>query len=475
MIVAKQNTVPKKGETLLNSIILQKCEEFITEVLGFFNGGQAVGLAEMEKVLQGSSEKFLRELIKTYLEETDRQIAADKAGRKQKGYIVERRNQERTVYTKFGAVTYARSYYFNKRKETYLYPVDLVAGLEAYERVSLTVAADLVEHAAEASYGESSRHITGGDISRQTVMKKIRKTHKLKVAVPPKKEIKVLHVDADEDHVALQDGTNTIVPIVTIHEGVKNICKGRGQCINAHHISTYQKAAEDLWLEVADWIYEAYDVDKLETIYLHGDGAHWIKKGLEILPKSKPVLDKYHLNKAIMNGTGAQPNYRGDIRQTLKKADKEGFKNTSRKMYQEAQSENEQTRIKEFRQYILNNWKGIEIHKTEDCGGSSAEAHVSHVLSARLSSRPMGWSREGLKHMAELRAFKANGGVVGVEHIKVKENINILIKKAMQRAQKIFKGNNSDALGNLSVINQGKVTPLFKSLRTIQHGGLKTS
>ena len=54
MKVATQNTVPKKGETLLNSIILQKCEEFITEVLGFFNGGQAVGLAEMEKVLQVS-------------------------------------------------------------------------------------------------------------------------------------------------------------------------------------------------------------------------------------------------------------------------------------------------------------------------------------------------------------------------------------------------------------------------------------
>gem|GEM_PF-1968789 len=57
-------------------------------------------------------------------------------------------------------MTYSRSYYFDKRKKRYLHLVDMVAGVKAYERVSLTVAADLVEHAAEASYGESSSHVT---------------------------------------------------------------------------------------------------------------------------------------------------------------------------------------------------------------------------------------------------------------------------------------------------------------------------
>ena len=458
----------------MNNIIQQICQQFITEVLNFFNEGKAVSLAEMEKGLKVSSDKFLREVIKTYLEEIDRQIAEDKAGRKQKGLVVERRNEERTVYTRFGELTYSRSYYYDKRKERYIHPVDMVAGLEAYERVSQTVAADLVEHAAEASYGESSRHVTGGAISRQTVMKKIRKAHGLKVPVPPKREVKVLHVDADEDHVALQDGSNTIVPIITIYEGTKKLFKGRSQCEKPHHICSYGKTPEDLWIEAADWIYEAYETDKLETIYIHGDGASWIKKGLEVLPKSKPVLDKYHLNKAIMNSTGSQPERRKELRQVLRNADKEGFKAIIKKMLQEAQSENEQKRIKEFRQYIINNWKGIEIYKTDECGGSSAEAHVSHVLSARLSSRPMGWSREGLRCMAELRAFKANGGVVGVEHIKTKENVNNLLKKAMKRAQKVFLGLNPENIGNIYVLNKGKVTSLYKTLRIIQSGNLIT-
>jgi len=452
----------------LRSIILQTCQGFITEILEFFKQGKAVSLAEMEKDLKESSDKFIREIMKTYLEQIDQQIAEDKSGRKQKGLVVERRNEERTVYTRFGTLRYSRSYYFDKRKKAYIHPVDMVAGLEPYERVSLTVAADLVGHAAESSYGESSRHITGGEISRQTVMKKIRKTQGLKVSAPPKREVKVLHVDADEDHVALQDGSNTIVPIVTVHEGAKTLCKGRSRCVNAHHICTYGKAPEELWLEVADWVYEAYDIDKIETIYIHGDGAAWIKTGLEMLPKSKPVLDKYHLNKAIMTSTGSQPERRKEMHQILEKADKKGFKLIIKEMLQEARSENEQKRIKEFRQYVLNNWSGIEIQKTKDCGGSSAEAHVSHVLSARLSSRPMGWSREGLKYMAELRAFRANGGIVGVEHIRAKEDVNGLVKKAMKRAQKVFGDVNVDTLGNLSVINIGKVTPLYKTLRSIQ-------
>ena len=42
--------------------------------------------------------------------------------------------------------------------------------------------------------------------------------------------------------------------------------------------------------------------------------------------------------------------------------------------------------------------------------GSSTEGHVSHILSSRMSSRPMGWSRLGAEKMARLRAYWLNGG-----------------------------------------------------------------
>ena len=42
--------------------------------------------------------------------------------------------------------------------------------------------------------------------------------------------------------------------------------------------------------------------------------------------------------------------------------------------------------------------------------GSSTEGHVSHILSERMSSRPMGWSKVGMSKMAELRAYYYNKG-----------------------------------------------------------------
>ena len=39
---------------------------------------------------------------------------------------------------------------------------------------------------------------------------------------------------------------------------------------------------EDLWTEVATYIDEAYDLEKVENIYIAGDGANWIKTGLGI-------------------------------------------------------------------------------------------------------------------------------------------------------------------------------------------------
>lgn len=42
--------------------------------------------------------------------------------------------------------------------------------------------------------------------------------------------------------------------------------------------------------------------------------------------------------------------------------------------------------------------------------GSSTEGHVYHVLSSRMSTRPMGWSVLGASKMSELRAYDLNGG-----------------------------------------------------------------
>lgn len=52
------------------------------------------------------------------------------------------------------------------------------------------------------------------------------------------------------------------------------------------------QADEDLWLEVQQYIYDNYDTEYLENVYIAGDGAPWIVAGCRVLGKSKFVLDK---------------------------------------------------------------------------------------------------------------------------------------------------------------------------------------
>ena len=60
----------------------------------------------------------------------------------------------------------------------------------------------------------------------------------------------------------------------------------------------------------------------------------------------------------------------------------------------------------------MKNWTSAKLRLLKESGieGSSTEGYVSHVLSDRMSSRPMGWSKKGMAKMAELRAYYYNGG-----------------------------------------------------------------
>lgn len=456
----------------MNNIVLQICEKFIGEVMGVFSGRQIRTIEEIETGLKAKTDNFILEMIKTYLECVDQALVDDKTNRREKGLVIERRSDKREIYTQFGSLKFERTYFYDKRNQEYVYLLDRVAGLEGYERLSGNVVRGLVEHAGEASYGESSRHVSGGEISRQTVMKKVRQLNGLEMAMPEaKRRVRVLHVEADEDHVAMQDGTNAIVPLISIHEGIEKLGR-RGRCKNIHHISSYGKNSEELWLEAVKWIYDVYEVDEVEQIYLHGDGAPWIKEGLNWLPRAKFVLDKYHLNRAIIEATGRQKERRRDIYSALWECDKKRFREITSQMYENAVSDNEQKNIQEFRRYIQNNWEAIVIYSKEACSGSCTEGHVSHVLSSRLSSRPMGWSQAGLKAMAELRAFCSNGGRVELKHLRTEKSSSYkLNKKQLAKVAKTFQNHEMDWLKNMPVLSHGKVFYLHKYLKSIQNDG----
>jgi len=107
------------------------------------------------------------------------------------------------------------------------------------------------------------------------------------------------------------------------------------------------------------------------------------------------------------------------------------------------ENENKKKEIMDSFNYFKNNWAGIEIREREydkvvEC---SAEGHISHILSARMSSRPMGWSKDGVDKMARLRAFKAKRGNVYdfLSTQKKEKKLYETTKKVMKQASKGLK------------------------------------
>lgn len=133
--------------------------------------------------------------------------------------------------------------------------------------------------------------------------------------------VEKLYIEADEDHVAMQDGTNKIMKLIYVYEGAIQKSKNRRELINKRYF-TGNLSPDDLWLEVADYLYEAYELEKIDNIYIAGDGASWIKTGLGYIPGSKFVLDHFHLSKYVKKATAHLDYLRDPLWQSLRKKDK---------------------------------------------------------------------------------------------------------------------------------------------------------
>ena len=225
-----------------------------------------------------------------------------------------------------------------------------------------------------------------------------------------------MYIIADEDHVHLQKGGIEEPRLVIVYDSIINKGK-RIELKNKKHLGgIYTKRIDDLWEEVMTYIENKYDTEYLEKVYISGDGASWMKTGLNWIIKSIYVLDEFHMKKAVNGIVGkiTKKNkkekvlQKKEIRKALAELNFEKFKEKCYEILAEEMDQTTRKRNGDLMQYILNNTEGIKnLYKNKDeLHGCSAEGHISHIYSDRMSSRPMGWSKANVNNMSKLRISK---------------------------------------------------------------------
>ncbi|MFI3202668.1 MAG: ISLre2 family transposase [Eubacteriales bacterium] len=402
-------------EELVNGLITAE-DEFFQNPKDFYS---------LEKSVKSTTEAFSASFLGNVLTSMNEKIYED--GWRKNKYTVQR-TDKRTLISSVGDITFESTYFRSRADGTHHYLVEEILGLDKQERFTEEAEVILLTEAMKTSYSEATKVLPSKqEISKTTVMNKI---HGIANEMPVlekehKKNCKYLFIEADEDHVAEQHGrwnstesnSSFISKLAYVYEYKQENpkCKARKELVNTFYFGGVYSGAvgtEKFWKNVSDYICKTYNEDELKRIFISGDGAPWIKSGTKHLDKALFCADKFHLMKYI-NAASRQmldesELAKSDIYKKLYKRDKQGIQEYTEQMMKSAANPKP---IQNLQTFVLGNWSAVmRTYHNKVITGCSAEGHVSHILSDRLSSRPMGWSKTGADRMSKLRCYEKNYG-----------------------------------------------------------------
>lgn len=395
--------------------------------------------AEFVSDLEEELRKLGVKIIEETLEEMDQMI--QNSLKRKLHWKVEKHDRKQMI-TSLGTVCFRKTLFTSKDelsdngKEIMVYLLDRAMGFSENQRLTEDAYAKVYEEAARTSYRRGGEAVNKQDHVSKEAVKDILHNTKFPPnfkAPKEKKTVEYLYIDADEDHYVLQfqdrkgdletaengyKKNGAVTKLIYVYEGIAPDApkSRRHHLVNPHYFCRGNGDNESLWDEVYAYIDATYEVSKIKQIYLNADGGNWIKSGIKRISGIQYVLDEFHLSKYILKLTrhmeDSQQDARIEVCETIRQKKREDFDEVVERLKGCTKSEAEQKKIDDAAAYIRSNWTAAKrrLWKRDGVVACSAEGHVSHVLSARMSTLPMGWSRLGAGQMARLREWYYNGG-----------------------------------------------------------------
>ena len=348
----------------------------------------------LEKSVKSTTEAFSAAFLGNVLTSMNEKIYED---RWRKTRYTAQRTDKRMLISSVGDITFESTYFRSKADGVHHYLLEEILGLDTRERFTEEAEVVLLTEAMKTSYSEATKVLPSRqEISKTTVMNKV---HGIadEIWIPEREEKKVckyLFIEADEDHVAEQHGR---------------------------------------WYPPED---NSSFISKLAYVYEY-------KQENPKCKARKELVNTFYFG-GVYSGTNGTEKFWNKVGEFIHKTYKQGIKEYTDRMMASASN---QKPIQDLQTFVLGNWSAVmRTYHSKVITGCSAESHVSHVLSDRLSSRPMGWSKTGADRMSKLRCYEKNYG---------REKIIDLVKYSRQQRKLARTGTDS-------------VEPIRVSLREIR-------
>ena len=479
--------------------IIQKIYEKNNKILkeGLKNVLNGADISTLTGAIKDFTDILGKELLSEIVTQIDKIIFEDKKRKHQYESI---RFSEKSLITKNGKAEFERRYYKDNENGEYVYLADKVLGLDKGERIDKKVKAEVIRRANDQSYNKSGKMVVPDiEISATTVMRNVRQ-NEWKMEIPEREEkdkikSKYVYVQVDEDHIKeIGKKGCTISKIVTVYtrkrtltkeDRIQEVKQVRRELVDKFTFAGIYKDNQELWEDVAYYIDCTYNKEELETVFIMGDGASYIKAGIEWIDKAVFVLDKFHLEKYI-NNLNYDEYLKSKLQEAIDQYDpistenimNEAIRNIEKEIKEDKELrrntkrlENRLKKIQNTKTYLINQWSGIEAHdKYKDkLTGCCQEGQVHHTLSERMSTDAKVWCENGIDEMSQLRAFTQNGGNIYQKIIdisteeKKNKKIEALEKRIKKKAQKKIFGTTGVSIPTLA----GARDELYYELKNI--------
>ena len=329
--------------------------------------------------------------------------------------------------TLLGNVRVTRRQYRDKDGK-YRYLLDELLGMGKYEHISLEVkemALGMSENTTFRQAADILRKVSPVDLSHQTVHRMLQRAAKGHQAgadnalawfqqtgeLPQSegKKIGRLIMEADEVVLALQreKSRKAEVKLGIAYEGWKKVGKDRYSTAN----KTFHADIADtdtFWAGMTLKLHRKYDLSNCGQIVIGGDGASWIKEGVDQF-KGDFQLCRYHLNRELCLALGHNRQKLGEVQGCCQRGDFDAAFNVLAEAAAKA-GPKKGNQISKAIKYMASNIDGLADYRNheEQLSGElrrtgAIEGNVDKLIVRRMKNKGMSWTYEGIRSMLWLR------------------------------------------------------------------------